>query len=186
MGGRRHYTAPHQIYCDTCGYGYQSLRPIYLGGAGNSTSNNAFKTGSNFPNQAAYLAAANTGVKNDQFSDGYFEVPNYADAITDGSVQFPQTSTTNFIPPPGIGRNSFPGPGYRDVDITIAKRFGFPNMRVLGDNANLEIKADMLNVFNITNINPDSISTNIQASNLGQASSGLGSRIVDFQARFSF
>ena len=59
-------------------------------------------------------------------------------------------------------------------------------MRVLGDNANLEFKADLLNVFNITNIEPSSISTNIQAPNLGQASGALGSRIVDFQARFSF
>jgi hypothetical protein len=172
------YTAPHQIYCNSCNYGYQSLRPIYLGGAGKSTSNSAFETGSNFPNPGT----ANTGVNNDQFTNNYFEVPNYANAITDS----PGQSTTNFIPPPGIGRNSFPGPNYRDVDITIAKSFGLPNMRVLGDNAKLEFKADMLNVFNITNINPSSISTNIQSSNLGQAGSGLGSRIVDFQARFNF
>jgi hypothetical protein len=180
------YTAPHQIYCDTCNYGYQSLRPDYLGGAGKSTSNAAFETGSNFPNQAADLLAANTGFDNDQFTDGYFEVPNYAAAITDGNADFPATSSTTFIPPPGIGKNSFPGPHYRDVDITIAKKFGLPNMRVLGDNANLEFKADLLNVFNITNIEPSSISTNIQAPNLGQASGALGSRIVDFQARFSF
>ena len=44
------YTAPHQIYCNTCNYGYQNLRPTYLGGAGHSTSNDAFKTGNNFPN----------------------------------------------------------------------------------------------------------------------------------------
>jgi hypothetical protein len=130
--------------------------------------------------------AANTGFDNDQFTDGYFEVPNYAAAITDGNADFPATSSTTFIPPPGIGKNSFPGPHYRDVDITIAKKFGLPNMRVLGDNANLEFKADLLNVFNITNIEPSSISTNIQAPNLGQASGALGSRIVDFQARFSF
>ena len=44
------YTAPHQIYCNTCNYGFQNLRPTYRGGAGHSTSNDAFKTGSNFPN----------------------------------------------------------------------------------------------------------------------------------------
>jgi hypothetical protein len=176
------YTAPHQIYCNSCNYGYANLRPHYLGGAGKSTSNNAFKTGSNFPNQAAALANANTGTNNDQFSDTYFAVPNYADAITDN----PGQSTTNFIPPPGLDRNSFPGPGYRDVDITIAKAFGLPNMRVLGENAKIEIKADMLNVFNLLNINPSSISTNIQAPNLGQAGGALGSRTIDFQARFNF
>ena len=59
-------------------------------------------------------------------------------------------------------------------------------MRVLGDNAKFEFKGDMLNVFNITNLNPSSISTNVQSSNLGQVGSALGSRIIDFQARFSF
>ena len=172
------YTEPHQIYCNTCNYGYQSLRPHYLGGAGNSTSNDAFKTGSNFPSPGT----ANTGTNNNQFSNNYFMIPNYANAITDN----PGQSTTNFIPPPGLDRNSFPGPGYRDVDLNIAKAFGLPNMKVIGENAKIEIKADMLNAFNILNINPSSISNNIQNSNLGQASSALGSRTVDFQARFSF
>jgi hypothetical protein len=59
-------------------------------------------------------------------------------------------------------------------------------MRVLGEGANVEIKANMLNAFNILNINPASINTNIDAPSLGQATSALGARIVDFQARFSF
>jgi hypothetical protein len=176
------YTAPHQIYCNTCNYGYQNLRPNYLGGAGKSTSNDAFKTGSNFPNQVADLQNANTGTNNDQFSDGYFEVPNYSDAITDN----PGQSTNNYIPPPGLDRNTFPGPGYRDVDLTIAKSFGLPNMRVLGERAGIEFKANMLNVFNLLNIDPSSLSTNIQNSNLGQAANALGSRTIDIQARFSF
>ena len=172
------YTAPHQIYCNSCNYGYANLRPNYLGGAAKSTSNQAFETGSNFPTPGA----ANTGTNNDQFSNDYFSVPNYANAITDN----PGQSTTTFIPPPGVIRNSFPGPGYRGVDLTIGKSFGLPNMRVLGENAKIEIKANMLNVFNLLNINPSTISTNIQNSNLGQASGALGSRTIDIQARFSF
>jgi hypothetical protein len=176
------YTEPHQIYCNTCNYGYQGLNPSYLGGANKSTSNDVFKTGSNFANQVAALAGANTGTNNDQFSDTYFSIPNYADAITDNAGQ----STNNYIPAPGSGRNSFPGPGYRNVDLTFAKAFGLPSMRILGESARIEIKANMLNAFNLLNINPSSISTNIQAPNLGQAGSALGSRIIDFQARFSF
>jgi hypothetical protein len=172
------YTEPHQIYCNTCNYGYQNLRPTYRGGAYSNTSNNAFKTGSNFPDPGA----ANTGTNNDQFSNNYFSVPNYANAITDN----PGQSTTNFIPAPGIGRNSFPGPGYRDIDLNIAKSFGLPHMRVLGENAGLEIKANMINAFNLLNIDPSDLSTNIENSNLGQSSGALGSRIIDFQARFSF
>jgi hypothetical protein len=170
-------TGPNAIYCYNC-YQFTNLRPKYLGGAGNSTSNDAFKTGSNFLNPGA----VNTGTNNDQFSDNYFEVPNYASAITNN----PGQTSTSFIPPPGIDRNTFPGPGYRDVDFTIAKSFGFPNMRVLGEHANLESKAEMLNVFNLLNINPSDISTNIGNSNLGQASGALGSRTIDIQARFSF
>ena len=78
------------------------------------------------------------------------------------------------------------GPKYRDVDLNIAKAFSLPKMPVLGENAKIEIKANFLNVFNTLNINPSSISNNISNSNLGQASSALGSRIIDFQARFSF
>jgi hypothetical protein len=44
----------------------------------------------------------------------------------------------------------------------------------------------MLNAFNVLNINPSSLSKNIANTNLGQASSALGSRTIDFQARFSF
>ncbi len=172
------YQAPHQIYCNTCNYGFQNLRPYYIGGAIRNTSNNAFKTGSDFPNPGT----ANTGTNNNQFINNYFMVPNYQNAITD----LPGQATTNFIPPPGLIRNSFPGPDYRDVDLNIAKAFGLPKMRVLGENAQIEIKANMLNAFNLLNINPSTLSTNIANSNLSQASAALGSRTIDFQARFSF
>jgi hypothetical protein len=59
-------------------------------------------------------------------------------------------------------------------------------MRVLGEGARFEFKANMLNAFNLLNINPSDISTNIANSNLGQASGALGSRTIDIQARFSF
>jgi hypothetical protein len=172
------YTAPHQIYCNTCNYGYQNLRPTYLGGASHSTSNNAFKTGSDFPNPGS----ANTGTNKNEFLNNYFEVPDYTNAIADNPGQF----ATSFIPPPGIDRNSFPGPDYRDVDLNIAKAFGLPNMRVIGENARFEIKANLLNAFNLLNINPSNLSTNVANSNLSQAASALGSRVIDFQARFSF
>ena len=172
-------TGNNQIYCFTCNYNYANLRPTYRGGAPISTSNNAFKTGSSFAN----ATLGNTdGAKNDQFVNNYFEVPNYANAIAHNAGETP----TAFIPAPGIDRNSFGGPGYRNVDFTITKGFGLPSMRVLGENAKLEIKANMFNALNLLNINPSSLSTNIANSNLGLASSALGSRTIDLQARFSF
>lgn len=172
------YTAPHQIYCNTCNYGYQSLRPIYLGGGGHSTSNDAFKAGSNYNNPGT----AQTGPNNNLFLNNYFEVPDYSAAITDN----PGQATNNYIPAPGLIRNSFAGPGYRNVDITIAKAFGLPRLRILGEDAKFEIKANMFNAFNLLNINPTSISNNIGNPGLGQANSALGSRTIDFQGRFSF
>jgi hypothetical protein len=59
-------------------------------------------------------------------------------------------------------------------------------MRVIGENAKIEIKANFTNIFNTLNIDPTTISNNIGSSNLGQATSALGSRIIDLQARFSF
>jgi hypothetical protein len=87
---------------------------------------------------------------------------------------------------PGIDRNTFPGPGYRDVDLTIGKAFGLPKMRVLGEGAGIEIKANMLNAFNLLNINPSTVNSNIDNRAFGQATGALGARVVDFQARFSF
>jgi Carboxypeptidase regulatory-like domain len=172
------YTAPHQIYCNLCNYGFQNLRPDYNGTALNSTDNNAFKTGSNFPNPGT----ANTGTNSDQFMNNYFMVPNYSNAIADNPGQF----ATAFIPPPGSTRNAFPGPKYRDLDLNIGKAFGLPRMPVLGESARIEITANFLNALNLLNINPSSLSTNIGNANLGQAGSALGSRIINFQARFSF
>jgi hypothetical protein len=133
------YTAPHQIYCNTCNYGYVSLRPAYRGGGGRDLSNQAFETGSNFTNPGAIQ----TGANNNLFVDNYFAVPDYSAAITDNSGQ----ATNNYVPAPGIIRNSFPGPGYRNVDFTAAKAFGLPKMRVLGENAKFEIKANMFNAL---------------------------------------
>jgi hypothetical protein len=178
FGWTPYYQAPHQFYCNECNYGYPELRPYYLGGGGTSTSNAAFKTGSNFANPGAI----NTGTDNNMFSDNYFTIPNFSAAITDNTGQ----STNVYMPPPGIDRNVFPGPGYRDVDFTFGKAFGLPGNRVLGEKGQIEIKANMLNAFNLLNINPSTINTNIAASALGQANSALGARIIDFQARFSF
>jgi hypothetical protein len=165
-----------EIYCNSCNYNYQNLRPIYLGGAGKSTSNNAFKTGSNFPIPPPTNEPANA------FLDTYFKVPDFTNAVASNPGQV----ATSFIPPPGIDRNSFPGPGYRNLDITAAKAFGLPNMKIIGENAKFEIKANIFNIFNLLNIDPSTISTNIDSQNLGQASGALGSRMIDFQARFSF
>jgi hypothetical protein len=144
------------------------LPGAYLGGAGNSTSNDQFKTGSNYP------LVASQGNAN-----AYFSTPNYtAYSGTDYGNALPQA--------PGVRRNSLTGPGYRDVDVTLAKGFGLPNNRVLGENARLEFRIDAYNVFNNLNFNPTSISNNIANANFGQETAALAARTATLGARFSF
>lgn len=150
------------------GSGYGTLRPgAYLGHAGHNTSNTALEKGRpnvDFPNGGP----------------AYFTVPTYTPVTAPFPAQFPAP------PAPGVARNSFNGPNYRDLDATLTKDFGLPNDRVLGENAVLELRVDAFNVFNTVNLNSASIDTNIEDTTLGQASSALSARIVDMQARFSF
>jgi hypothetical protein len=150
------------LYCGNCGY--TTLQPAaYLGGAGTSTSNDQFKTGSNYPKGGA----------------AYFSTPTY--------TSYSGTSSGSALPQaPGVRRNALTGPGYKDVDFTLAKGFGFPRMPGLGEGARLEIRLDAYNLFNNLNFNPTQISNNIANANFGQDTSAMGARTVTLGARFSF
>ena len=158
------------LYCGSCGY-TQLLPAAYLGGAGNSTSNDQFKTGSNYP------LVASQGNAN-----AYFSTPTYTpyvcNPICGYGTALPQS--------PGVRRNSLTGPGYRDVDLTLSKAFGLPKLPVLGESARFEFRADAFNIFNNLNFNPTSISNNISNSNFGVAQSALAARTVTLSLRFSF
>ena len=176
------FTIPGSVYCSTCGYS-QLLPAAYLGGAHNSTSNDAYKSGpgvGNGVNQNFPLAATNTGT-------AYFTPPAY----TLGST-FPATGGA--IPQrPGIGRNSIVGPGYKDVDATVSKTFGLPKLH---EGSGITIRADAFNLFNNLNFvpggttrindNTGGIANDITLTNFGQATNALGARTVTLQARFNF
>jgi hypothetical protein len=157
------------LYCGTCGY--TTLFPgAYLGGAGTNTSNEQFKTGSNYS----------------RGSLTYFTAPAYTPfSNTDFGPALPQS--------PGIARNSLPGPGYRDLDLSLAKAFGFPKMAGIGEGARLEFRMDAYNIFNSLNFDPGSISNNIgdyvagiSNPNFGRAQAALAGRVITLSARFSF
>jgi hypothetical protein len=162
---------------------YSQLRPAgVLPGAGTSTANSAFMQNTN-PNYPGALSGT-----------AFFVPPTYA--VT--SLPFPATSPA---PTPGIHRDSLNGPGYNDVDLSLSKGFGLPRLRGLGENAKLEIRADIYNFFNKLNLNTASIDANLGSvsptgvvspnSDFGVAggngaTAALGSRTVQLQARFSF
>lgn len=100
---------------------------------------------------------------------------------------------------PGIGRNTFRGPRYQDIDLTIAKEFGLPTMKVLGEGAKIQLRMTAYNVFNKLNLAPftfGSTSTIISSNNngglpfanpqFGTATAGLAGRVLELQVRFSF
>jgi hypothetical protein len=73
--------------------------------------------------------------------------------------------------------------------MSFGKRFTLPKMRVFGENAGFELKANAFNVFNKLNLTPfgfNSDSTNITSSKFGQATGALGGRVFEFIGRFSF
>jgi hypothetical protein len=158
------------LYCGECGY--STLLPAAaLGGAGTSTSNQAFKgpNSSNFPlttTQGNALA--------------YFSTPTYTayNCNTCYGTALPQVSH--------VQRNSLNLPGYKGVDLTLTKGFGLPNMPVLGENAKLELRIDTFNLFNNLNLNPNQISSNINNPNFGTITGGLSGRVIALTARFSF
>ncbi len=152
------------------GSGWCNLRPAtYLGGALSDHSNSTFMNKGDFPTGAL----------------SYFTVPSFQ-----MGPAFPATAPVP--PPPGVSRNSFTGPGYRDFDAMLGKTFGLPKMKVLGENAQLELRGDFFNLFNTLNLDPTSISNDISFNgttsnpNFGLAQSALGARVIELTARFSF
>jgi ethanolamine ammonia-lyase large subunit len=70
--------------------------------------------------------------------------------------------------------------------MTLAKSFGLPTNRVLGESAKLELRMDVFNLFNTLNFNPTQISNNIANPNFGQDQAALAGRVLALTARFSF
>ncbi|HET6668624.1 MAG TPA: TonB-dependent receptor, partial [Pyrinomonadaceae bacterium] len=99
-----------------------------------------------------------------------------------GAQYFPLTPG-----PPGIGRNSFRGPRYFSVDMSVIKNTGLPGF--LGEEANLELRANFFNIFNQLNLQPIRFFDDgaiITSPNFGRSTRGLSGRVVEFQARFRF
>ena len=91
--------------------------------------------------------------------------------------------------PPGIGRNTFRGPKYTSLDMSVSKRFGLPNLGVLGESPNLDIRFNFFNItnkLNLANFQSDSAGTFVNNPNFGEPVGALAGRVVELQLRFSF
>jgi len=151
------------------------IRPrVYLGGAGNSTSNSTFLSpGGNFPNNRI------PGTQNANCRE--VNCSNYFLTTINGNLLSGN--------PPGIGRNSFRGPRYFNVDLSLSKRFDLPKGFRLSESTGLDLRVNLFNAFNNLNLASFGFadpSTVITDSRFGQATRGLAGRVVELQARFSF
>ena len=151
-------------------------RPIGLlygsGFAGSSCSNDAFISGSNFPNRT--LPGGTAGTAGGQ---NYFNTT----APTPPPGQ-------NYVYTPGIGRNSYVGPCYRNVDLSLAKEIQF---EALSHTTTLRFQANMFNAFNLLNLAPitngnANPAANIQNADFGKASSVDAGRQIEFTMRLNF
>jgi len=159
----------------------QAEPAAYLGHAGSDYSNSTFEGNfGNFPQ----LGSANTV----NGTNAYFTMPTFA---SNGMPSYP-----------GVQRNSFRGPYYRDFDATLGKDFGLPSMKVLGENAKIGLKFNFYNLFNTLDLapigNPQSLGSVIvdpttgaitkftPNQGFGRASDILAGRVIEGTARFSF
>jgi len=88
---------------------------------------------------------------------------------------------------PGIGRNSFRGPHYFTIDMTVGKDFTLPWF--FSEEAKLNFRANFFNLFNHTNLAPfgfASPSTVVENQFFGVATNGLAGRVIEFQTRLQF
>jgi hypothetical protein len=135
------------------------IRPIgTFGSPGTDNSNSALISGANFPG---------------------------------GGTQFFNPGPNNCTPltcAPGVGRNSFRGPNYTQVDLTFGRQFPVSFVR---ENAFIEFRMNAFNVFNHLNLAPytfNTSSTIIQDPHFGTpgTTNALAGRVIELQARFQF
>lgn len=101
----------------------------------------------------AYLWGAGTDYSNDTFLQPNGNFPGGG----------PQYFVYNQTGPPGIGRNVFRGPRYFSTDLSFSKVTKLPFLH-LGEAAQLDLRANLFNIFNQLNLAPfsfDSPSTTI-------------------------
>jgi len=151
---------------------------------------------------AAYLGGALHSHSNSILETPLGEFPNGPSAY----FTPPALTPTGVPPVPGVGRNSFRGPRYSSIDFTLAKAFGLPSARIIGDGAKLEFRLNFYNFLNETNLAPignqqigtiqlnsltgaqinPTAANGLASTTFDQAQSGLAGRVIEAQVRFSF
>jgi hypothetical protein len=106
-------------------------------------------------------------------------VPSQTDRVTAAGVQLLNPKAFS-LPVKGagtLGRNTFAGPGFWNVDLSLAKSFSLAR---LGESGRVQVRADAFNVFNHANLNlPDA---DLASPTFGQAVYGPQTNASAFPA----
>ena len=137
----------------------------------------------------AYSGGAVSGCSGSLFTGGG-DFPNRGSGGTDGGLNYfdvtPPKNSHAYVP--GIGRNSFRGPCYQDVDLSFAKELRHD----FGDHHSvLRIQANMYNPFNILQLQPitngnSNPGANINNQYFGYAQGADSGRVIELQGRIQF
>ena len=137
----------------------------------------------------AYFGGAKSGCSNDMFINGSDFPDRGADGSLGGANYFETTPPANshaYVP--GIGRNSFRGPCYRNLDLGVAKQFAYD----FGEHHTLlRLQANFFNAFNMLQLTPFSNGNANNAANInnqyfGIAQSADAGRVIELSGRFQF
>jgi hypothetical protein len=118
---------------------------------------------------------------------------NSTAALTTPGLNFPGGGGHYFASPqgttlPAIGRNSFRGPDFKTVDLSLSKNFRLDTFGA-PEGSLVQLRMNAYNVFNILNLSPFNFgdpNTNINDPTFGRALSATSGRVLELEARFQF
>ncbi len=158
------------------------------------SSNNCFTIGSSFLCPVRPIGILSSPSYN--YGTSSF-LPPTSSNFPNGAASYFNVTQEGF---PGVGRNSFRGPRYTDIDFSLVKSFYLPTLPVVGENSRIELRMNLYNAFNKLNLAPfvfGSASTTVSYFNnsngqpvsnplFGTALGGLQGRVMELQAVYSF
>ena len=154
---------PFSVYCSSPFSPILSASGAVIGNAGCDYNADGFNY--DYPNAPAFAGYQTYGKQ--QFLNGIFSASAFSKPLPgqDGS----------------LGRNTFYGPGYANVNFNVVKHFP---LRFLGEQGLLDFRTEFFNFFNRTNLS--TVQGDLSSSQFGRATTALGGRNVQFGVRLAF
>jgi hypothetical protein len=81
-----------------------------------------------------------------------------------------------------LGRNTFDGPGYNNLNFTFEKFFSIPWF--FGEKMKIEAKGEVFDLFNRSNLT--AVTSDLSSGSFGQATNQLPARSLQLHLRASF